>query len=124
MARRIWLPAATLLILPVLAFGYGRLGGFDRSSNPGPGSPPEPGWTQRSEAAPDDRVDCPVCLAEGRSAETKRSNSITHVHEGRRYQLCSGGCLQQFKKNPAYFLAALAERLRGPGSEAEPEQEM
>lgn len=124
MARRLWLTTATLLILPVLAFGYGRLGGFGRSHDAPIGPFPEPGLIEAGMQTEDDVFVCSVCVAEGRPPETRRDESRSHVHEGRRYHLCSGGCLEQFKKNPAYFLAALAERWRGPEESTEPEEEI
>jgi len=124
MTRRPWLLLATLLILPVLALGYGRLGGMSRGHAPLPDVFPESGLIQKDQDREDDLFACPVCTAEGRSAEHRRGDSRSQVHEGRRYQLCSGGCLRQFKKNPAYFLAALAERLRSPENRTSPQEEM
>lgn len=124
MTSRLWLLAATLLILPALALGYGRLGGFDRSHQPQASLSSEPGAIEADVPSVTDPGICPVCAADGRTREVDRDESPSHAHEGRRYHLCSGGCLQQFKKNPAYFLAALAERWHGTGATNESEEEM
>lgn len=71
-----------------------------------------------------DRFQCPVCITHGFHTQVERPSSKAQVHQDRSYHLCSGGCLEQFRKNPAYFLAALAECLRGPLGEAKPEEKM